>query len=164
MTGGPKHLFRHRRSPRSLIVAGSVLAIAVVAVAAWILYRAANSSTGAVAPSSSHSSSPGSSPTPRITGRPKITGVVVLVLNGTTRTRLAARTSQRLAKAGYTMDPPANSPSKRAVTLIEYQPRFGPDAAFIQHAYFPHAVLQQSSVPFPSGADITVVLGRDIPV
>lgn len=89
--------------------------------------------------------------------------MVVLVLNGTTRTRLAARNSQRLAKAGYTMDPPANSPSKRAVTLIAYQPRFGPDAAFIQRSYFPHAVLQESFVPFPSGADITVVLGKDVP-
>jgi hypothetical protein len=98
-----------------------------------------------------------------ITGRPRISGVVVLVLNGTTRTHLAARTSQRLAKAGYTMDPPGNSPSKRALTMIAYQPRFGPDAAFIRRTYFPHAALQESFVPFPSGADITVVLGSDLP-
>ncbi len=162
MDRGPKKLFRRRRSTRSLILAASIAAGALAGVAAWLLLRSNGPATGTVAsPSASVTSRP--SPTASVVGTPKIKGVVVQVLNGTARQGLAAMTSRELARAGYTMASPGNSESPRTVTLITYQLKFGADAAFIQRVYFPHAVLQESFVPFPSGADITVVLGTDVP-
>ena len=134
--------------------------MAVVALfGVWLLFKSLGSGTET-----------GASPSPSVTtrrssthkvGKPKIKGVVVQVLNGTDRSHLASTTSQELAKAGYTTTPPGNSDSRRKVTLVAYRPKFLADASFLKRKYFPHAVLQKSVVSFPSGADITVVLGTD---
>jgi len=58
---------------------------------------------------------------------------------------------------------PANSDTRRNVTLITYRPKFLADATFIRRVYLPHAILRKSSAAFPSGADITLVLGLDAP-
>ena len=136
----------------------AAVAVAVAAVAlfgVWLLFRSLGSGTGAGA-----SPSPSVS-RPRHVGKPKIKGVVVQVLNGTGQFHLAARTTDKLAKAGYTTRPPGDSPSRRRVTLIAYRRRFVADAYFLRRVYFPHAVLQRSSGSFSSGVDIKVVLGRD---
>jgi hypothetical protein len=161
-THGPKKLFRRRRSPRTVTVAGSIAVAAVAAVAAWFLFRSGGSATE-TASSPSVALTPSLSPRPTGVGKPRIKGVVVQVLNGTDRTRLAATTTQELAKVGYTMMPAGNSQSRPSVTLIAYQSKFLSDASFLQRVYFPQAVLEKSSVPFQSGADITVVLGPDVP-
>jgi hypothetical protein len=158
---GPRKLFRRRRSHLALILLAVVVVVAAVATGAvWWLSRSGGPATGTV-PSPSTPAGPTASASPSVAGTPRIKGVVVQVLNGTTRKRFAATTSQVLAKAGYTTTSPANSESRRNVTLIAYQPRFGADAAFIQRVYFPHATLQEAFVPFASGADITVLLGKD---
>jgi hypothetical protein len=162
MTGGPKKLFRRRRPPRATLVAASLAVAVAAASVAWLLARSSGPATVAGS-SPSASVTKGSSPTPAPVGSPKIKGVVVQVLNGTARRRLASRTSEELAKAGFTMVSPSNSDTPRKVTLIAYRPRFLADATFIRRVYLPHAVLQESVLAFPSGADITLVLGPDAP-
>jgi hypothetical protein len=157
---GPKKLFRKRRSHLAPILAVVIAVAAVATGVVWWLGRSGGPGTGA-ASSPSTIASPTPSSSPSVAGRPKIKGVVVQVLNGTTRRRLAATTSQTLAKAGYTTTSPANSQERRNATLIAFQPRFAADAAFIKRVYFPQAVLQEAFVPFASGADITVLLGKD---
>jgi hypothetical protein len=156
----PKKLFRRRR--RSTVVVLAVVAAVAVAgagVAAWTLTRPGGTESRA-------SSSPSSSPTvarsrsPSVLGTPKIHGVVVQVLNGTTRRRLAATYTSRVAKAGYETIVPGNTTPRRT-TLIAYQSGFGPDADLIRRLYLQGAVLQEAVVAFPSGADITVLIGRD---
>lgn len=159
---GPKKLFRRRRSPGPTVLVAFVAVAVVAAGSVWLLTR--SSGPPAVAGSSpSASATKGSSPTPSVVGSPKIKGVVVQVLNGTARRGLATRTSEELARAGFTLVSPANSDTRRTLTLIAYRPRFLADAAFIRRVYLPHAVLQESFVAFPSGADITLVLGPDAP-
>jgi hypothetical protein len=160
LSATPKKLFRRRRSPRVVVVAGALAVGAIVGVSGWFLMRSNGTGTGATPPPSVTSQT---SPSPTVSLKPKIKGVVVQVLNGTGRRRLAATTSQELAKAGYTTVQPGNSPNRRSVTLIAYQSKFLADAAFLRRVYFPHALLQESFVPFPSGADITVVVGSDVP-
>jgi hypothetical protein len=156
---GPKKLFRRRRSHLALILVGLVAAAAVATAATWWLGRSGGPTRAVSSPSPSARPTPSSSPS--VAGRPRIRGVVVQVLNGTTRRRFAATTSKTLAKAGYTTISPANSENRRSVTLIAYQPRFAADAAFIRRVYFPQALLQEAFVPFGTGADITVLLGKD---
>lgn len=142
-----------------MALAAGVVAVAAVSLfGVWLLIRSLGPRTGIGAAPPPSVTSQGS---PRHVGKPKIKGVVVQVLNGTARFQLAATTTQKLAKAGYTTKPPANSPTRRKVTLIAYRRKFVADAFFLRRVYFPHAVLQQSSVPSASGVDITVVLGRD---
>lgn len=161
-TSGPKKLFRRRRSPWATLVAASLAVAVVAASVVWLLARSNGPATVAGSSPSASGTNRGS-PTPSAVGSPKIQGVIVQVLNGTARRRLATRTSEELAKAGFTMVSPANSDTRRNVTLIAYRPKFLADAAFIRRVYLPHAVLQESAAAFPSGADITLVLGRDAP-
>jgi hypothetical protein len=158
---GPKKLFRRRRSYRPMVLVAFV-AVVVAAGSVWLLTRSSGPATVA-GTSPSASVTKGSSPTPPVVGSPKIKGVVVQVLNGTARRGLATRTSEELARAGFTLVSPANSDTRRTLTLIAYRPKFLADAAFIRRVYLPHAVLQESFVAFPSGADITLVLGPDAP-
>ncbi len=142
-----------------MALAAGVLAVAAMGLfGVWLLFRSIGSGTGA---GSTPSPSLTSQRSPRHVGKPKIKGVVVQVLNGTSRLHLAATTSQKLAKAGYTTKSPANSPTRRRVTLISYRRKFVADAFYLRRVYFPHAVLQRSSVLSAAGVDITVVLGRD---
>jgi hypothetical protein len=153
-TGGPKRLFRRRRLPGLVVYAG-VLVLGVVAVTGvWLMFRSLGSG-GETAPSPSPSAS-----SPRA-GKPKITGVVVQVLNGTSRKRLAANTTDELARAGYDVKDPANSKTPRKVTLIEYRPRFLADAAYLKSEYFPKATLRKVRSGLPGGVDIEVILGND---
>lgn len=156
--GGPSHLFRRRRLPRVLILAGVVAVAAVAATGVWFMFRSLGSGSETAAspsPSTSTSASP--------VGRPKIKGVVVQVLNGTTRRNLAAMTSAKLEKAGYDVKKAANSKTPRSVTLIKYRPRFVADAAFLKRVYLPSAVLERSRARLPGGVDIEVILGTDAP-
>jgi hypothetical protein len=155
--GGPKKLFRRRRLPGLLVYVG-VLAVGVVAATGvWFMFRSLGSST-----ETTTSPSVSVSPSPSV-GKPKIKGVVVQVLNGTTRRNLAATTSDELARAGYDVEKPANSKTRRTVTLIVYRPKYVADAAFLKRVYFPGAVLRASGAGLPSGVAIKVVLGNDAP-
>jgi LytR cell envelope-related transcriptional attenuator len=155
-TGGPSHLFRRRRLPRVLTLVGVVAVAVVAATGVWFMFRSLGSGTKSAA-----SASPSTSPSP--IGRPKIKGVVVQVLNGTTRRNLAAMTSGKLEKAGYDVKEPANSKTRRTVTLVKYRPKFVADAAFLKRVYLPRAVLQRSRARLPGGVDIEVILGTDAP-
>jgi hypothetical protein len=162
MGRGPQHLFKHRRSPGIRAVVAWLVVAGLVAVGGlWVVLRARGSNT-ASAPTPSVTAPTAHGAEPSISGTPKVRGVVVLVLNGTTRARLAARTSEELARAGYRVAAPGNT-ARRTSTLIAYQPGFGPDAAFIRRKFLPDASLKQQDAPFPSGAKITVLLGSDAP-
>jgi hypothetical protein len=156
-TSGPKQLFRRRRHPRLLVMVVALAMAGIAAIAIWFMSRSVGSeSETAASPSVSISPSPS-------VGKPKIKGVVVQVLNGTTRHQLAATTSDELATLGYDVKEPANSKTPRSQTLIEYRPKYLADALFLKRVYFPRAVLRTSSTGLPSGVAIKVILGNDAP-
>jgi hypothetical protein len=155
----PRKLFRRRRRSALVVLAVVVVAVAGAGVAAWTLTRPGGTE-GRAGSTPSSGTTVARSPSPRVLGTPKIHGVVVQVLNGTTRRRLAATYTSRVTKAGYETIAPGNTTPRRT-TLIAYQSGFGPDADLIRRLYLQGAVLQEAVVAFPSGADITILIGRN---
>jgi LytR cell envelope-related transcriptional attenuator len=110
----------------------------------------------------SGSPSPGSSvsPSPSSTRKPRVKGVVVLVLNGTSRKGLAAEVSSTLASAGYKMKVPRNAKATKR-TIIYYRADSLPEAQLIFRKYFPDALLKPAPPSMPSGVLVEIVLGAD---
>ena len=95
--------------------------------------------------------------TPR---KPKVQGVVVQVLNGTSTTGLAASASETLQQAGYTLESPGNA-SSVATTTIYFRQANKVDAEFLRDNHFPDAVLKPATPAVPPEVMIQVVLGSD---
>lgn len=110
-------------------------------------------------PSPSSVATPSTSPSPS-TRRPKVKGVTVQVLNGTSTTGLASIVTGELNKAGYSMKAPGNVKSATHTTIY-YRPGFKPQAEFLQEKHFSGAVVAPAPSTFPAGIDLTVVLGTD---
>jgi hypothetical protein len=112
-------------------------------------------------PSTSTSTSPRARPsTPAPSRKPRIKGVVVLVLNGSGKTGQASLTAQTLQNAGYTVRPPGNSPHI-SKTTVYYAPDAKIDAQGLLDRYFPGAELKPAPSDLASGVDVEVVLGED---
>ena len=105
------------------------------------------------------SSGPSSSPSPA--RKAKVRGVVVLVLNGSGTTGLAASTSQMLKGHGYTMRVPGNNPKTVPTTTVYYRADSQPEAELLRSKYFPRAPLKPFLPSFPRNVQIVVVLGTD---
>jgi len=87
--------------------------------------------------------------------------VRVVVLNGTAISGLAAGGVQRLAEAGYDVEPPGNYGQPVDTTRIWFTDGYALEAAALV-AFFPAATVE----PLPGGeddrdADVVVVLGPD---
>jgi hypothetical protein len=98
------------------------------------------------------------SPTP--SRRAKVKGVVVLVLNGTTRKGLAAEVSRTLENAGYKPKVPGNAKPTRK-TVIYYRSDSLPEAQLIVRKYFPDALLKPAPATVPADVRVEIVLGAD---
>jgi len=125
-----------------------------------------NSSLGVTGPgptstvSQSPSSRPPSSPTPSPSRKPKVKGVVVLVLNGTTTKGLAAEVSRTLSSAGYKLKVPGNAKAARRTTIY-YRADSLPEAQAILRRWFPDALLKAAPNSVPADVRVEVVLGAD---
>ena len=144
-----------------------VILVAAVAVGAYVLKQGfpVNTSqaiTGSPRPKAGASpratSGPTTSPSP--TRKPRVKGVVVLVLNGSGITGLAASTSQTLKGHGYTMKVPGDARTTR-VTTVYYRADSLPEAQLLRSRYFPRAPLRPFPANFPHDAQIVVVLGTN---
>ncbi len=115
---------------RALILAALVV-LGIVGLTKLFPQNESLGITGAGAPGSKVSSSPSAtasvSSTPTSRRKAKVKGVVVLVLNGTTRKGLAAEVSRTLANAGYKPKVPGNSKSTRR-TIVYYRTDSLPEA------------------------------------
>jgi hypothetical protein len=100
------------------------------------------------------------SPSPSPTSSPRVEGVVVQVLNGTSQTGLAANVSQTLEGEGYTVRAPDNAPS-RQTTIIFYREEFLLEAQHMQQQFFPEARLRPAGTSVPRNVNLMVVLGAD---
>jgi LytR cell envelope-related transcriptional attenuator len=145
----------------------AVILVAAIAVGLVVLTKAFPSAQTAVSPGASPSpsvSSPGKSPKPSTSPSPsqspRVKGVVVQVLNGSTTTGLANKTSQTLKDAGYTTKIPGNA-GAAATTTVYYGDGEKLDAEHLQEKFFPDAALKPAPSTFPPDVDITVVLGED---
>lgn len=105
------------------------------------------------------STGPPTSPTP--TRKAKVKGVLVLVLNGSGTTGLAASTSQMLKNRGYTMRVPGNNPKTTPTTTVYYRADSLPEAELLRSRFFPRAPLKLFPTSFPRNVQIVVVLGTD---
>jgi hypothetical protein len=112
--------------------------------------------TPSTTPSVSPSSSVHSSPTPA----GKIKGVVVVVLNGTSKAGLAASASQSLQSAGYKVLTPGNAPST-AQTTIYYRSDSRAHAALMKEQFFPFAVVKPAPSSVPDNVQLELILGAD---
>jgi hypothetical protein len=106
------------------------------------------------------SPSPSIAPTPTPTRRARVRGVVVRVLNGTSRKGLAAEVSGTLANAGYKLKVPGNARATRR-TIVYYRADSLPEAQLIVRRYFPDAVLRPIPASAPDDVRVQIVLGAD---
>lgn len=105
-------------------------------------------------------SPPSPSPSPSPSRSPRIEGVVVLVLNGTSQTGLASNVAQLLDDEGYTVRDPDNAPSRQR-TVIFYKEEFLLEAQHMQQQFFPEARLRLAGPSVPRNVNLMVVLGAD---
>jgi hypothetical protein len=91
----------------TLAIVGGVVVIVVAAVLAVSLTGGSHTSTPARGVAQRHAAAPGGGPTPPGHVIPRKT-ITVSVLNGTTVTGLAGRTSKQLAQQGFDTDPKAD--------------------------------------------------------
>jgi LytR cell envelope-related transcriptional attenuator len=101
------------------------------------------------------------SPSPSPTVSPRVRGVVVQVLNGTTKTGLAASETQKLASAGYKMKAPGDAPTTTRTTIY-FRSDSKVDAAYLRDSHYPGARIRAAGSTFPPDVEITVVLGEDV--
>jgi LytR cell envelope-related transcriptional attenuator len=102
----------------------------------------------------------GQSPSPTPSRKAKVKGVVVLVLNGTSRKGLAAEVSRTMENAGYKPKVPGNSkPTRR--TIIYYRSDSLPEAQLIVRKYFPDALLKPAPASVPADVRVEILLGAD---
>jgi LytR cell envelope-related transcriptional attenuator len=106
------------------------------------------------------SANPSVSPTPTATRAAKVRGVVVLVLNGTSKKGLAAEVSATLKTAGYKLKIPGNAKATRRTTVY-YRADSLPEAQAILGRWFPDALLKPIPASAPDDVRVEVVLGAD---
>jgi hypothetical protein len=100
------------------------------------------------------------SPTKSRKARPK-GHVTVLVLNGTSKTGLAAVVRERLQGDGYKTKTPSNYSQKIQTTIIFYQSGFLPEAQRLLRQRFAGSELKPAPASIPSDVDLEVILGAD---
>jgi LytR cell envelope-related transcriptional attenuator len=146
-----------------------VILVAAVAVGAFMLKQGfpINSSqaiTGSPRPKASPSPRASSAPTtsPSPSRKARVKGVVVLVLNGSGTTGLAASTAQTLRSKGYSI-PASNVGNAKttATTTVYYRADSLPEAELLRTRYFPRALLRPMPKSFPRTVEVAVVLGTD---
>jgi hypothetical protein len=108
----------------------------------------------------SPSTKPASSPSPTATRKPRVKGVVVLVLNGTSRKGLAAEVARTLSNAGYKLKLPGNAKATRRTTIY-YRADSLPEGQAILRRWFPDALLKPAPGSVPSDVRVEIVLGAD---
>jgi hypothetical protein len=111
-------------------------------------------------PTRTTSPSPSPSTSASTSAKPRVKGVSVQVLNGTSTTGLAAIVTTQLKKAGYTVRVAGNVKSA-SKTTVYYQPGFQVDAQFLAQKHFPGAVVAPAPSSFSPNTNIVVVLGPD---
>jgi LytR cell envelope-related transcriptional attenuator len=148
---------------RALILAALVV-LGVIGLTKLFPQNESLGITGAGGPGSKVSSSPsstqGKTPSPTPSRKAKVKGVVVLVLNGTSRKGLAAEVSRTLANAGYKMKVPGNAKPIRK-TIIYYRADSLPEAQLIFRKYFADALLKPMPASVAAGVRVEIVLGAD---
>lgn len=147
-----------------------VLVIVGVVIGAFVLAKGfPGNPSRAVAikrsPKPPASPSPGVSPTgpavlPSPSATPNVRGVVVLVLNGTSRTGLASSVSQSLSNVGYKLKLPGNGPAT-GTTTVYYRADSRAQAEYLQQRFFPSAQLKPAPSSVAADVQVEVVLGAD---
>jgi hypothetical protein len=89
-----------------------------------------------------------------------VKGVRIQVLNGTSRTGLAAVVTQTLTAAGYTAKPPGNA-ALTSRTTVYYQSDQKLNAQGLRDRFFPGALLKPALPSTPPEVHVQVVLGDD---
>jgi hypothetical protein len=140
-----------------LVAVGVVVGLVVMAKAFPI--GASRNVVGAP-PAASPTPRPSPSPSPTSTRSPLVKGLHVQILNGTTKTGLAASETQQLASAGYSMKPPGDA-ATTTKTTVYYASTSRPDAEHLRDTYFPGGRVKAAPTTFPRDVDVTVVLGED---
>jgi hypothetical protein len=154
----------------SKAVGGALAAVAVMAIlVVALLTRGDAEPKGSPAITGSPSSSPAASspspsastpspkPTPKVLAPSKVT---VQVLNGTSRTGLAAQTAQEIEKEGYKLAGTGNAPRTDKSTIFYRKGRRAEALAF-QRAFPDFTVLEEA--PSSQTPILKVVLGADWP-
>ena len=103
---------------------------------------------------------PTGSPTP--TRSPRVEGVTILVLNGTSTAGLAASTSAVLENAGYDLAEPGNAPAQE-ITIIYYHEGYDIEANALKEKFFNLGTTSVREAPpeVPAEVNIEVILGED---
>jgi hypothetical protein len=146
---------------RILILAAAVI-VGLLVLRNGFPSNASQGITGAVTPTTPAAtvSPPSSSPLPTPSRSPQIEGVVVLVLNGTDETGLAADVTQTLKDQGYTTRTPTNAPNRQRTTIF-YAENFLPEAQLMKEEFFPKAVLRPAGPSVPEDVDLQLIVGAD---
>jgi hypothetical protein len=146
---------------RILILAAAVI-VGLLVLRNGFPGNASQGITGTVSPAS-----PAATVTPRTTvasptpsRSPRIEGVVVLVLNGTDQTGLAADVGNTLEDEGYTVKDPGNAPNRQR-TVIFYRENFQPEAELMREQFFPTAAVRPSGPSVPEDVELQLILGAD---
>jgi hypothetical protein len=144
----------------------AVILVAAVALGALVIRNAfpenASRSITTLPPTGKKTSPPSASPTAGAsaspTAKPRVKGVTVQVLNGTSTTGLASTVTGQLKKAGYSMKTPGNVNTANKTTIY-YQKGYKAEADYLKRRRLKDAVV----APAPSNfsANLTVVLGTD---
>jgi hypothetical protein len=143
----------------------AVILVAAVVLGIVVIRNAfpANTSRGITfPPSRSVTTLPTTTPTPAAssspTTKPRVKGVTVQVLNGTSTTGLASTVTGQLKNAGYSMNTPGNVQTASRTTIY-YEKGYKPEADYLKERRLKEAVV--SPAPSNFSANLTVVLGTD---
>jgi LytR cell envelope-related transcriptional attenuator len=147
---------------RALILAALVV-LGVIGLTKLFPQNASLGITGAGGTSkvsTTPSPKPSVTPAPTSTRKPRVKGVVVLVLNGTKTKGLAADVSRTLSNAGYKMRDPGNAKATKK-TIVYYRADSLPEAQQIVRRWFPDALLKPAPPSLRKDVRVEIVLGAD---
>lgn len=157
-----------------------VIIVALVVVGVAVLANGFTDVSGAVATPSGPSTSASNSPTPTQSAsnqpstspQPNQNGVLIMVLNGTDSTGLAADVQDALVSKGYVApNPPGNSPVPGVEKSTVYyrtgqqEEQNHADAQYLAETYLDDAAVQRLGPVFddivPNTVTVVVVIGQD---
>lgn len=149
----------------ALAAVGLIVALTLVATGRGTPATRGPGAATSPSPTPTPTATPGAATTPAPEVTPTVLPadrVTVAVLNGTSRSRLAARTAARVRAAGYAVTTVGNA-ARIAKSTIFYRADSRAEAEAFQRSFPQFTVLKEAPSGLATNAILTAVIGADFP-